>query len=537
MTTTHDYAHICLIIRTSTSTSILVSRLAPRSPLPSSFPPSPHHTLVSHAHHPTPHDHTQPLTISARRQGQEAEYVASIFRLEQRSSRESLSHLNVSQPYLRTTKLSDVKELVEREGDDRRHHRRWLSNPKENLSPRTPPALVANSRRQEANAGTLARCTGFNESPLSLGMTLENIRPLLENAKEVQRGVVIAMTSSGYWQLLAVHYYNTYLRLFLIQRKSDQPFVNTVTAEYHQKRRRFLTLAFYPPIFRSLPSLPSKILKLQITAPLKQAPGLLPYREDLIIVHEYVQTSIRYTPFNVQYSTFDVVLFLGHKAAAASATTQTWQGRKTRTRTLRHTYSDHTGYSTDYARHSELGTELRPQPHSSHAHAHAHRLDTHTDPRRDPRWPRYRSGPFGNLNREQLTTLTDCTSEFHSTFKHGYSVDRLSIGSLHGYNASVAVDSSRHTPVCQATSHHMLGKMDIDSETVESKFEAAHTSSLVLSAGTDQRVPFIKPQTFKLLLESPNQMNVDVEAGVGDEEWRVIVTVRAGTGGTNDRVW
>ncbi|KAI0743215.1 hypothetical protein BC629DRAFT_1599732 [Irpex lacteus] len=373
MTTTHDYAHICLIIRTSTSTSILVSRLAPRSPLPSSFPPSPHHTLVSHAHHPTPHDHTQPLTISARRQGQEAEYVASIFRLEQRSSRESLSQewvkaesselpspqqatrlkrtrnwspysnklpldsastsprraltngsrsLNVSQPYLRTTKLSDVKELVEREGDDRRHHRRWLSNPKENLSPRTPPALVANSRRQEANAGTLARCdlkpqlslldsTGFNESPLSLGMTLENIRPLLENAKEVQRGVVIAMTSSGYWQLLAVHYYNTYLRLFLIQRKSDQPFVNTVTAEYHQKRRRFLTLAFYPPIFRSLPSLPSKILKLQITAPLKQAPGLLPYREDLIIVHEYVQT--RYTPFNVQYSTFDVVLFLGHK--------------------------------------------------------------------------------------------------------------------------------------------------------------------------------------------------------------------------------
>lgn len=120
----------------------------------------------------------------------------------------SASSSNVSQSYLRTTKLSDVKELVEKEGDDRRHHRRRLSKPRRESqsshapSPSPKRPMSRGGRRNTGTTGSLRSppsamsspsyhylpeldSTGFSESPLSLAMTPENIRPLLENAKEV----------------------------------------------------------------------------------------------------------------------------------------------------------------------------------------------------------------------------------------------------------------------------------------------------------------------------------------------------------------
>ncbi|KAI0691260.1 hypothetical protein BC835DRAFT_1360949 [Cytidiella melzeri] len=119
---------------------------------------------------------------------------------------QSSSSANISQSYSRSTKLSDVKELVEREGEDLRQHRRSLSKAKRRSSrvpSPSPKRPVSRSGRKSVGTGSLRSPPpptlsspsysylaeldnpGFLESPLSLAMTPENIRPLLENAKEV----------------------------------------------------------------------------------------------------------------------------------------------------------------------------------------------------------------------------------------------------------------------------------------------------------------------------------------------------------------
>lgn len=130
----------------------------------------------------------------------------------------SPSSASVSQAYLRSTKLSDVKELVEREkekegggGGGQRRQRRKLSKSRRHsalgldpspgrpmsrggrktvgtpVSMKSPPpsasALSSPSYHHLPDLGDVH--AGFSDSPLSLAMTPENIRSLLENAKEV----------------------------------------------------------------------------------------------------------------------------------------------------------------------------------------------------------------------------------------------------------------------------------------------------------------------------------------------------------------
>ncbi|KAI0089702.1 hypothetical protein BDY19DRAFT_992677 [Irpex rosettiformis] len=124
----------------------------------------------------------------------------------------SPSSASVSQAYLRTTKLSDVKEFVEKEGGghqqqqqhrrklskSRRHSTQWPSvspgrpasrggrkNVSTSDSLRSPPSTALSSPSYHHLPELDQVHPGFDESPLSLAMTPENIRPLLENAKEV----------------------------------------------------------------------------------------------------------------------------------------------------------------------------------------------------------------------------------------------------------------------------------------------------------------------------------------------------------------
>ncbi|KAI0338849.1 hypothetical protein BDW22DRAFT_1362572 [Trametopsis cervina] len=118
---------------------------------------------------------------------------------------QSPSSGNVSQSYSRSTKLSDVKEIVEKDGHDAQqpHHRRSLSKGKKRASGAPSPTAkrpMSRGGRKSVGTGSLRSQLpsspshshlpdfdnpAFSESPLSLAMTPENIRPLLDNAREV----------------------------------------------------------------------------------------------------------------------------------------------------------------------------------------------------------------------------------------------------------------------------------------------------------------------------------------------------------------
>jgi hypothetical protein len=130
---------------------------------------------------------------------------SSIWESTQSHSTHSPSSTSIAQLCSRSMKLSDVRELEEKNNEEAGQHRRSLSNAKRRASKASNPSpnrTMSRSSRKSVMTGSLRsprptisspsdsylpelENSEFQVSPLSLVMTPENIKPLLENAKEV----------------------------------------------------------------------------------------------------------------------------------------------------------------------------------------------------------------------------------------------------------------------------------------------------------------------------------------------------------------